>query len=585
MKRLSVSDVSVQFKDSDFKVSGSSKNSLHPGYFVFQDEALRQIRLALDNPRFYRHFLIIGDEGTGKRSSISSLLKKEYSKKLTNGRNYYSPFSNSIVKEKTEEEGLIPLFDPEAKETPVVYDPAPNTMSLVGIPSKSNYHPGNLIKASGGFLILPITRLVSDPIVYDVLKSCLLNEKIDFINLPELNFFSEMNRTLPKLPIDVRVILIGDDHSFEQLLKKDTNLGDIFKMKVDMEYEAEVDKKNIARFSALIDSLNFPGYPESGVDAKKRLLEQSLRLNESKSKFTLNITAIKTIYKEALVLAKAKNGTGKKVTISSDDIQAAIDNIDSRDEMPKRKYYEALKHGMYNILLTGKRLGRINGLSIYTPFTSNREYGQVNVISSRALMGSGNFINIEREVNLSGDVHDKGVFILQSYLKGLFSGFNSFGVDISILFEQNHSMVDGDSATVAELIATLSALSDYEIPCNIAITGSMSQYGEILPVGAINEKIEAWFGITRLLGNKKEDYCVYIPSANSKDLILSTELRKAIKENKFHIYPFSHVTEVVPHILKITMGKMEKDGKYTKDSILRRIEDRLDKKKEIEKDP
>ena len=239
---------------------------------------------------------------------------------------------------------------------------------------------------------------------------------------------------------------------------------------------------------------------------------------------------------------------------------------------------------MYNITLSGKRLGRINGLSIFTPYSTHQEYGQVSVISSRALMGSGNFINIEREVNLSGDVHDKGVFILQSYLKGLFANFSAFAVDISILFEQSHSIVDGDSATVAELIATLSALSGYEIPSNIAITGSMSQYGEIMPVGAINQKVEAWFAISRLLGSPKDSYSVYIPTANAKDLVLSNEIIKAIQENKFNVYSFSHVTEVVPEILKIPMGKIEKDGKYTPDSILRRIEDRLEKKKEVEKD-
>lgn len=583
LKKLTKPDVSVDLKDSDFAKLDLKDKEFHPDYFIFQVDALKQIRQALDNPQFYQHFIIAGDEGAGKRSSTTSLLKKEYSTKNKFPKFYYFRKSNSIVEDPEYKEGLTPLFDPDAETTPIIYDPTPNTMSLVGIPTEKKYHPGNLIKATGGFLILPIARLVQEPVVYDLLKSCLLTEKIDFINLPELNFFQSLDRTLPQFPINVRVILIGEDHMYEQLLKRDSNLHEVFKMKIDLEYEAELNKKNISRFSGLIDTLSLKDYPAPSLSAKKRLLEEALKLNESKSKFSLNVTDIKTMYEEAMVLSKSKKDV-KGYTITDVDIDTAILNIEKRDSLPKKKYYEDLKNGMYNMTVSGKRLGRINGLSIFTPYSTHQEYGQVSVISSRALMGSGNFINIEREVNLSGDVHDKGVFILQSYLKGLFANFSSFAVDISILFEQSHSIVDGDSATVAELIATLSALSGYEIPSNVAITGSMSQYGETMPVGAINQKVEAWYAISKLLGSPKDVFYVYIPTANAKDLVLSAEVMKAIQDNKFNIVSFSHVTDVVPEILKMPMGKTEKDGKYTPDSILRRIEDRLEKKKEVEKD-
>jgi predicted ATP-dependent protease len=578
LKKLTKTDVTVDLKDSDFKPEPKEKD-FHSDYFVFQIEALKQIRLALDNPQFFRHFIITGEEGSGKRSSVVNLLRKEYSEKIKFPKKYYFRKSNTIVTDPEIKEGLTPLFDPDAETTPVIFDATPNTMSLVGIPTEKKYYPGNLVKAAGGFLILPISKLVEDPIVYDLLKSCLLYEQIDFINLPEKSFFQPLDRTLPQFPLDARIILIGEDHVYEQLLKKDHNLHEVFKMKVDLETEAELTKKNIARFSNLIDTLSLADYPPPNPSAKKRLLEEALKLNESKTKFTLNIAEIKSIYEESMVFAKSKKDV-KGASLNEADIELALQNIEKRESMPKKKYYEDLKNGMYNMSLTGKRLGRINGLSILTPFTSHQEFGQVNVISSRALMGTGNFINIEREVNLSGDVHDKGVFILQSYLKGLFSNFASLGVDISILFEQSHFVVDGDSASVAELIATLSALSGAEIPCNIAVTGSMSQYGEIMPVGAINQKIEAWYSISKLLGSPREIYSVYIPTANAKDLILNPEIRKAVGENKFNIYSFSHVADVIPEILKLQLGKIEKDGKYTQDSILRRIEDRLEKKKE-----
>lgn len=143
---------------------------------------------------------------------------------------------------------------------------------------------------------------------------------------------------------------------------------------------------------------------------------------------------------------------------------------------------------MNTIQLKGKKTGRINGLSVILLHSSLADFGQVNQVSARVALGSGNFINIEREVNLSGDLHDKGVFILQSYIKGMFSHIQSFGLDASILFEQNYSPIDGDSASCAELLAILSALAGLEIPCNIAVTGALSQYGEILPVGSVNTK-------------------------------------------------------------------------------------------------
>jgi len=576
-KKLSSEDVFINLKDKDFLLPRGKRTPTD--YFIFQEDALKVIRQALDNPEFYPHFLITGMEGTGKRSGLISLLKTEYSKKKDIKKFYYSRQSNSIIEDPVITKDLTPLFDTDCSTSPVIYDPTPNTMSLVGIPAERKYHPGNLVKAYGGYLILPLFKLVTEPNVFNVLKSCLLNEAIDFINLPEVNFFQDLDRTLPQFPIHVRVILIGEEYLVEQLLKKDNSLGDVFKLKVDLEYEAEVKPENIRRFSMLLDSLGKEGYPRIDVSGKKRLFEDALIQNESKSKFSLNVSETKSIYEEAMVLFKNKKG---KRTIGEKEIEMAIESMDKRFSLPRKKYYEDLGSGIYNIKLTGSRLGRINGLSIFTPFGTFQEFGQVNVISSRALMGSGNFINIEREVNLSGDVHDKGVFILQSYLKGLFSNFPSLGVDISILFEQNHSVVDGDSATIAELLATLSALSGIEIPCNIAITGSMSQYGEVMAVGATTQKVEAWFEICRLLGDNKSIYKVFVPQQNTKDLILSKKVRTAMNTKRFQVYSFSHVGEVIPEIMGISLGNLEKDGHFTNGSLLRIIENKLEPKKEQE---
>ncbi|MCC6275635.1 MAG: AAA family ATPase [Leptospiraceae bacterium] len=453
-------------------------------------------------------------------------------------------------------------------------------MGLMGVPTEKRYQPGNLIKATGGFLILPLFKLINEPYLYEVLKSCLVTERLDFLNLPETEFFQSFDRALPQFPLQLRVILIGEDYLYEQLIKKDSDLSETFGMKIELEYEAELNKKNMNRLSLLVDSWTMEEYPKPVASAKRKLLEYALKLNDSQSKFSLRLTEIKKVFEESLALGKVK----KEITDA--EIEAGILNIDKRNSFHKRKYYEDLQNGSYNISLTGKRIGRINGLSIIASPQNNYlpDYGQVNTISARAVIGSGNFINIEREVNLSGDIHDKGVFVLQSYIKGFFSHLNSFALDASIMFEQNHYIVDGDSASAGELLAILSALSDIEISSTVAVSGSVTQYGEILPVGAINQKIEAWYDICQIMGSTRESYSVYIPATNSKDLVLTDEIREAMKKDKFRIITYSHIIDLVPELMKVNIGKIEKDGKYTQNSLMRAIEDRVDRKKEIDKE-
>lgn len=256
--------------------------------------------------------------------------------------------------------------------------------------------------------------------------------------------------------------------------------------------------------------------------------------------------------------------------------------MEKRIAVYKRRYLESVREGLLTIQLKGKKTGRINGLSVILLHSSLSDFGQVNQVSARVALGSGNFINIEREVNLSGDLHDKGVFILQSYIKGMFSHIQSFGLDASILFEQNYSPIDGDSASCAELLAILSALGGLEIPCNIAVTGALSQYGEILPVGSVNTKIVAWYEVTQIVGNSKDKYTVYIPTANLRDLNLPSSIRRAMDKGKFQIFTCSHVEELIPEVFGIPAGKFGKNGKYPQGSLFHLIEERIDRKKEEE---
>ncbi|MCB1178222.1 MAG: AAA family ATPase, partial [Leptospiraceae bacterium] len=343
---------------------------------------------------------------------------------------------------------------------------------------------------------------------------------------------------------------------------------------IDLKYDEKLNNDNIKKFSNFIYSLTSDLKIKIDKTGIQKLLEEALILNESKEKFSLVISDIKAILEEAVLLANES----KKKIIKEKEIEKALEFIKYRFGHPRRRYFEALKQKIFRIDLSGSRVGRINGLSIFTPFISFQEYGQISTISARVNMGGGSLINIEREVNFSGDLHDRGVFVLQSYLKGLFHKFQSLGMDISILFEQNHSIIDGDSASVAELIAVFSAISELPIPSNIAITGSLTQYGESLPVGAVIQKIESFFEITKLIGSQKETYKVFLPEQNIRDLILSKELRKYIEKGKFQIIAFSNVEEVVEEVFSIPFGKIGKNGKYQEGSFLKRIEEKLEKR-------
>lgn len=578
LKFLQAKDISIDIKDSEIGKFEVKDKDYHPDYFIFQEEALKHLRQALRHPEFYKHIIITGPEGVGKRVGIQALLNREFSKKNQCPKYYYLRTNNTIILNPDYTDGMIPLFDSDANTTPIIYDPSPSTVDLVGIPYEKKYHPGTLVKACGGYLILPMFELIEDKHLYEILRSTLISGKINFMNLPEMNFYQKMDRTLPCLPIDVRVILIGSEDSYEALYRRDNDLHEVFSFRVDMADEADLTKKNNAKFFTLIDTFWKKDYPKANNLAKKKLLIEALRINDSRSRFSLKLAEIKSIYEEAMVLFSDKKEIGDA------EIDTAIQNIENRNSIYKRRYYDSLRSGDYKISLTGKKIGRINALTILSNPYHRLEYGQVNVISARVMVGSGNLLNIDKEVNLSGDIHDKGVLILQSYLKGAFSHLVSFGLDASIVFEQNNSMVDGDSASVAMLIAIISAWSECEIPSTIAVTGALSQYGDALPVGSINLKIESFYQVSKEFGSSKEVYTIYIPDSNLNNVVLSQEIIEAIEKNKFRVVLYSHINELLPDVLQLPLGKIEKDGKYTKNSIFRRIEERLDKKKESEKE-
>lgn len=568
LKKIELSELSIQIPHKQLQTKATSRGNTS---FLFQTQAVKALKSTMNHPKIYPHFIVTAGDGLDYIEDLLKEVKNDFEKSFSPEKFYFDPESRKISPEETL--GSVPLFDRDARKRPFLLDQNPNISSVFGIPGEHTYSAGDIVMANGGFLILPMSRLDKDPALMDLLLSVLSSGEIDFRKLPELLYFRDMDRSI-RIPVFARIILFGSEFSLDHLLRKHGLFGKIFKTKIDLEDEAELTPGNISNFSKYIDSLKEEGLPDLDPSAKEVLLRDLLIQNESRTSFSLSFAESKAIYEEAIVLFPGKKSLG------ANEVEKAIASLDSRYSLPKKKYYEELERGVFNLKFTGSRLGRINALSIYSPFGNYQEYGQVNVISARVLMGSGNFINIEREVNLSGDVHDKGVYVLQSFLKGILSNYSTLGVDISILFEQSHMMVDGDSATVAELLITLSALSGIEIPCNLAVTGSMSQYGEVMPVGAVSRKITAWYEISSLLGNSRDTYHVFLPETNSKELILDKNVQSAIAKKKFTVNSYSHVEDIIPRVLGLPLGKIEKNGKFSENSVMSLIEKRLEPKKE-----
>ncbi|TGM58703.1 AAA family ATPase [Leptospira adleri] len=517
------------------------KNGL-PDFLAFHREELSSLPKALENPGILSNILI-----TGPALEANLTLLQEYISNLKKG-----------IK--------------------VVCDPHPGFLTLAGFPGNSEYRAGKMVEADGGYLLLPMRALTEDPNLYFLVKGVLQTGSIDFLTLPEMTGSKEMNRFHPSINTRFRLILVGEEGEVDFITGVDPDFYESFSFKIHLPYEAVMkSKKNLQLFGGLIHSWEKPGYPSFDSSAVDALLEIGLRWNDSRARLSLSFAELRTFVGELLVLYKKE-----KKTISRAQVESAIPTIEKRIAVHKRRYQESVREGLTSIQLKGKKTGRINGLSVILLHSSLSDFGQVNQVSARVALGSGNFINIEREVNLSGDLHDKGVFILQSYIKGMFSHIQSFGLDASILFEQNYSPIDGDSASCAELLAILSALSGLEIPCNIAVTGALSQYGEILPVGSVNTKIAAWYDMIQIVGNTKDKYRVYIPTSNIRDLNLPAHIRKAIDKGKFQIYTCSHVEELIPEVFRIPAGKFGKNGKYPQGSLFHLIEERIDRKKEEE---
>ena len=446
-------------------------------------------------------------------------------------------------------------IDRENSKAPVIVEINPSPSNLFGKAEYDYYNgnvktdftkliPGAVHKANGGYLVLYVDQLLRYPLSWDMLKRAIQSRQI--------GVDTQTSIKPENMPIDIKVILIGTNYMYNVLYNYDSDFSKYFKIFVDFDNEMDKNENNedgIARFIAY--QCNKNNLKHFTYDAVEEVIKFSTRICGDKYKLSTQFNKIMEIIVEGDVCAQIRDAE----YVDKFDVQKAILERKKRLNRIENKMDESLENGFTLIETKGSRVGVINGLSVLS--TGEYSFGRPSRITVTTSPGNKGIVNIEREVNMSGPIHNKGVLILGGYLAENFAQEFPLSLNANICFEQNYGGVDGDSATGAELYALLSSLSKIPLKQSIAATGSMNQKGEIQVVGGISEKIEGFYSACKKQG-LNDNQGVIIPKNNSRNLILSDEVTNAIEEGKFTIYTVERVEEAIEILMDVKFDEVKR---------------------------
>ena len=420
---------------------------------------------------------------------------------------------------------------------------------------------GALHQANGGFLLIDARKLLLQPFAWDSLKRAIASKTIKIEGPGDESGFSTISLDPEPIPLDVKVILTGDEELYEVLSERDPDFRDFFKVEADFDVIMDRTPHNEIEYAKLISSLSKNKDIRSlNKQAVARVIEYSSRLADNSEKLTAHIASIGDMLREADYWARksASNIIGKT------HIDQAIDAQTYRGDRLKTAMLEQIDKGTILMDVKGEHVGQINGLVVYT--FSRNSFGKPARITAQVRMGRGEFLSIEREIELSGPIHNKGVLILQALLANRFAKESPLSLSASIVFEQSYGGVEGDSASSTEYYCLLSALANVPIKQSIAVTGSINQFGEIQPIGGVNEKIEGFFDVCNHRGLTGSQG-VIIPRTNVSNLMLREDVAQAVEDGRFHIYAIDTVDDGIEILTGLKAGNPDRKGNYPKGTI------------------
>ena len=464
---------------------------------------------------------------------------------------------------------------------PVVYEDSPALQNLIGrvehmaqmgalLTDFNLIKPGALHKANGGYLILDARKLLLQPYAWEGLKRALQAGEVRIESVGQmLSLISTVSLEPEPIPLKVKVALVGEPLLYYLLWQMDPDFADLFKVAADLADDMERNPENQLLYARLIATLargeNLRPFDRGAV---ARIIEYSSRLVGDAQKMSMQMRHISDLLQEADYRA----GQEGRDAVSAADVQRSIDARIYRSDRLRERAQEAILRETVLIDTQGERVGQVNGLSVAQ--LGEFAFGRPTRITAQVRMGKGEVVDIEREVELGGPIHSKGVLILSGFLGGRYAAERPLSLSASLVFEQSYSGVEGDSASSAELYALLSAIAQVPIEQSFAVTGSVNQYGQVQAIGGVNEKIEGFFDVCkeRCLSG---DQGVLIPSSNVQHLMLRQDVVDAVSGGQFHIYPVAHIDQGIELLTGVPAGERDKEGKYAEGTINARVEQRL----------
>jgi ATP-dependent Lon protease len=585
------------------KITQQKAEEIVTKYSSYQDELQRVFRESLKLTQNYQE-KVMKIEGEFVNEFIALTLdelKKKY--KMHSVREYLSHVHESILlnldvfkgQKPTREEAdggviidylkeyelNIILDNSRTKKCPVIVETSPTYNNLFGTIEKysdgkggwyadfTKIKAGSLLRANGGYIIINAMDAFGEPGVWKTLKRVLLYGQLEIQDVSNLYQLSPSILKPEPIDVDTKVIMIGNSYIYSMLSSYEDDFNKIFKVKADFDYEMKRTDATMTEYAKLIKKLiEAEKLLEFDKSAIAKIIEYGARYAGEKNKLTTRFAYIADLVREACFWAR----DNKHKMVMSNHVDEAFNSSKERHGLYESKLSEMINDGTILIDIEGARVGTINGLAVYE--SGKYAFGKPTRITASVALGTGNIINVERESGLSGNTHNKGVLIISGYFRETFGSRIPLSFTASLVFEQGYGMIDGDSASVTEICALLSALSNIPIKQSFAITGSVNQKGEIQPIGGVNEKIEGFFDACKLKGLTGEQG-VIIPVQNVKDLMLRDEIVDAVKKNKFHVHAVSKVEEAAEILTGVRAGKKLKNGKFEPNTLFGKVEKEL----------
>ena len=616
----------IKKKDIEIDYSGYDFSSVEAGdRIIGQDKAMGLLRLGLSIERPGYNIFLSGDEGSGRLTALRqeiSLIENNlenlrdcayvYNAKQPSrptallfspggARDFQKDLDDLHENRKTMEEleakwkdnqkalkflSSLPEYDenPSAwtmnivldrsryTRRPLVIETHPSRSSLFGFTEKDESAPhlavrcGSYQEASGGFLVLSAGEIVDNEELWQTLKRYL---DMTMRSLSSTAVQGEMMGSIRPSPIAMltKVILMGPEELYDKLIDSDETFFRYFKVSPEFDFSMEADRKNIEGTVSYLKKTG-KGMIKQEDSAYREILRYSSFIAEDRTRLTTQLSILGDLLEEAELDARTKN----EKTIKSSNVRSALEKRDYYSSIAEEHINSEIKNGTMVMSLTGEKVGVVNGLAVMDRALTS--FGTPCVISATVAPGTEGIVNIEHEAGLSGNIHDKGLLILEGYLRHMYAQDFPLSLYAGICFEQSYGSVDGDSASSAELYALLSAIGGFPVRQDIAATGSVNQMGELQPVGGINEKIQGFFNACETCGLTGTQG-VIIPYQNKTSLILPYRIEEAVDSGSFHIWTISSIDEGLELLTGLRMGERDRKGNYPQGTINRAIEDEL----------